>query len=144
MSGEIEPRPQGGLPFISDTTRQRMLEELNLDTDLKSQAIVAGITGERKPYSGELLEAMTIDTLASLADINRPFVQAVQEAIKTGLRFGHMRDHRDECAEGMAVVLRAFNMEESFDLLERFTNLQPEDIARVNQVIIENLGGEEI
>lgn len=140
---EHEPRPQA-LPIVSDQTRDKILEELGLDTDQKTRDIISGITHEKTPSIYKLREEMAARVFSGLVAVNRPLVQALQEAIKVNLYFVHEAIYRSECAEGIAVVIRAFDIESEHDLIGNFRNIDADDIARIKEIFHESLWSKEM
>jgi hypothetical protein len=126
MYPEQTEQSQVSLPMISDETGQRVIEELGMDAPR-----------EVLPY--EKREAMAVDIFSNLAEINSEFVKTTQQAIKDHLYAGTAYN-RSACAEGMAVVLRAFDIQSDYKLINNFSNLQAEDLPRVSAVIEETLG----
>lgn len=141
--GEQEPRPQA-LPIISEQTRNKILEELGLDMDQKTKDIISSITYEKKPPVYNLRQEMAERVFSGLVTVNRPLVQALQEAIKDDLYFRHEAPYRSECAAGIAVVIRAFDIESEHDLIGNFQNIDAGDIARIKEIFRESLWSEKM
>lgn len=140
MYPEQTEQSQVSLPIISDEAGQRVIEELGMDVDGRTQGIIAGITGESKLPPGVMRGNLALDVFTRIAGVNPDFVRTVQQAIKNNLYAG-VAHNRSACAEGMAVVIRAFDVESDFNLVNNFANLQQVDIQRANEIVAQALGG---
>ncbi len=131
MLPEYEPRSAGVIPPIAEETRKQVVDELGMTPG-----------AEKRGFTPDLRRKMASNVFRTLAQINRPLVQTIQKAIKENLYPG---DHSERtcCAEGMGVVLRAYDIEESYDLTERFSMLQSDDLGRVEGIVREILKGPE-
>ncbi len=129
-----ELSPPQYLPIISEKTKVRLLEELGLDNDPKTREIIQGISG-RTESPRKLAESLTINILSDLAGYNRKFVLAMDEELtKIDPHAGISTDR----TIGMAIILRAFEIDSDFDLISRFNNLGQEDIEIAMRTIQEN------
>lgn len=127
---EQEPPPPRRLPFISEETRQRLLEELRLDTLPTTARVLEGITGERQSDRVELVGGMTQDIFADLISVNRPLAEEINKfTANYGAIFGQAR------LEGMALVLRAYDIELEHDIIGRLANLYADDLMEVEKVV---------
>lgn len=103
-----------------------------MNTDLKTDRIVQGISGKfpESPYN--LIESSTNNTFYDLIVTNRGFATVINESLAKA-SLNHYE--HNAYADGMAIVLRAFNINSSFDLLPRFSKLQAEDMELAGTII---------
>lgn len=80
----------------------------------------------------DLVESVTNNTFSDLLSINRNFVQILDEELTKVQPFPEATNGR---TAGMAVVLRAFEVDSGFNLLSGFRNLQADDLNLVRKII---------
>ena len=125
------PPPQP-LPIISEDTKNKLLEELGLDTDLRTNQIIQSITGKPLELSSELIRASAESTFFDLITANRGIVAGIDEELsKVDLN----PNKHNAFTNGMAIVLRAFQLNSDFGLIPRFVKLEPEDTQLVGTII---------
>ena len=124
------------MPIISEETHQRLLEDFGLDMPQKTQDIIGNITGERKQSPWQTAQSITSQVFRDLMAVNRPLIQTIDEELKKQEPYEAATDTR---TIGMAIVLRAFDINSQHDLTSRFSNLQPTDLEVVRIIIQQGL-----
>lgn len=140
MGEEQEPIPRY-LPTISAETKNKIFGELGIEHDQKTIGILQGITGRERKIPSEARRELAKDIFSTLVDVNEPLVTTLHSGIKEGLKFGHDKSYRTSCIEGMAFVLRAFDIESEYRLLPSLDKIKQEDLPLVKQLITEGLKG---
>lgn len=141
MEPETAPTPDA-LPKISDQTRQKLLEELALDIDPKTQQISGSISGERSQSRYDALTSLAENVFGDILSTNSAFVETINQNIRA------KKEHstpslKDDVVKGMAVVFRIYHLESNFSLLENLHNLTPEDLDEVARAIEDSLSSAE-
>lgn len=122
--------PPRSLPFISEETRQRLLEELGLQTPPTTLRVFEGITNEKQLTPSELVYGMTQNIFVDIIDVNRPLAEEINKST-TGVTPVII----DARMAGMALVIRVYDLELEHDFIHRFVNLDAEDLGIVSETV---------
>lgn len=129
---ETEPQPQpSSLPIITSEVSDRLLNDLGLNVDSKTASIVAGITGEISSPRNNL-EDITSEVFADLISSNKGLAEVINSVLDEKLPDSYSKDGT---LKGMAIVIKSFHYMQNYDLLQRFGNLQPNDISLARQIL---------
>ncbi len=113
------------LPQITNETRDRLKEEVPDEMDM--------FFGSRK---------FAKDVFGSLVSSNRSLVEGIYRELHR-VKPGYDNQHSiDDYAIGMAVVLRAFDINSDFRLMEKFKELTSDDIGKGIGVVKETMDEE--
>ncbi len=123
MGAEYEPSHEfngGTLPLISEEVKNRIFQDLGLDND-----------GQRPEFSGAKLyselESMTETVFADLMDINPGLVKDLEQKLRQFYTQSSngvlLRGSMDAEVEGMALILRAYDLQTNHNLFERLGNI---------------------
>lgn len=128
---------QGSLPIISDETGQRVIKELGMDVGEVSRGTTDA--PESNQNTSEMRKSLAEDIFSSIAEVNPELVKTLQQTIESnGPKSALMRD---DIIEGMAVVIRAFDVDSDYKLANNFANIGQGDMQRVSNIVAESLGG---
>lgn len=117
MSQEFEAAPPS-MPFISERVKEQIAQETPRDSLA------------RVPVGEELAESVLID----VAQVNYPLVEAIATTLKENEESGS--HHRiDGFTKGVAIVLRAFDLETENRLIGKLERLDEDDIAEMQTLI---------
>lgn len=127
--------PPRALPIISEEIKNRLLEELGLDIDWKTQEILRN-TGKEIESPRQKADSLINTVFNDLIGSNRGFVQVIFEDLSNKTTF---KSETDDRTMGMAIILRAFDEYFDFDLIPRFGSLLQEDLNLTRRIIREDL-----
>ena len=135
MSPEQEPKSQP-LHIISEETAKMLSEDFGLDISASTERVIHGITAEKQLSHREIFESQAAEVFTNLASINPQFVETIHK---------HLSNTEDDSLKtnsganaaivGMAVVLRAYDIETNYDLISRFRNLQSMDLETSDRLL---------
>ncbi|MBI2026022.1 MAG: hypothetical protein HYT06_01430 [Candidatus Levybacteria bacterium] len=138
---ENETQPNGQLPIISEETIGRLKEELGIDVSGSTRSVLEGITKERQTSFTEKLEQMTEGVVFDMVEMNPKLAEALGNGIREGYPYANVVNCRTAIIDGMALMIRAFNIESKFDLMQRLSEISDdESIKKVKEVVSKSLG----
>lgn len=142
----MEPRPPElpqfhALPIISEETGKRLIENLGLDQSIRDRGILSRITGENMEYPMQRAQALTNQVFGDLITINGAFVQGIDEELSS-INPNPKLPMNDNITMGMALVLRAFDVNQDFGLIEKFNGLQPENVIMARSLLRKSIPSE--
>lgn len=112
------------LPPITEETMTRVIEELGMDRD-----VVAG-----QPLPADKRHEMAVNIFGTFVQINRPLVEIIQRVLAENI-YAVSPAYRNAAIAGMGTVIRAYDIGESFGLLQRLRLIQGEDLTKVESIL---------
>lgn len=124
---ETSPQPRP-LPIISEETRRRLLEDLTLDKPFE-----IAVYQEKRTPPTDALDNLAEGAIDELAAANPHLIQSLFEALSKTYSYpsGEVsRSKIDAATKGMAIVLKAYDIETGLKLLPNFSKLTAEDVQQ--------------
>lgn len=135
MNQEQEPKSQP-LPIVSNETAKILSEDFGLDISASTERVIQGITAEKQLSYREIFESQAVNIFTDLASANPQFVETIHKHLSNAKDSALKTNSGANAAVvGMALVLRAYDIETNYDLISRFRNLQSSDIKTIDQLL---------
>lgn len=123
--------PRVPLPIITSETKQRLLEDLDMDIPEQSRKIVDSIRGEHPQHWWNTVQEFTQNVYADAIESNIGFAQTLNDIFKASNAGMTSLEYQ---LIGAAVILRAFDIQTGFDLIPSLSRLRDSDLDLMRQV----------
>lgn len=126
------------IPIISEQTRTTLLTELSLDKDWRTVVEI-----EHRDPPGVALPKLTEEVMDDLTGYNPRFVQRLFDSMAKVFVYQPSGEidhyHIDSATEGMAIVLRAYQLDTGSQLFYNIGDLKTSDLDIVGKIIADSM-----